>query len=177
MSPRHQTYVDSDNPQLHDLLTKIPAWTCAVDPGESVGILTTRDPRGRVKLREEWGWRYCPLTLPPEDAQDRFAKWALEGLTAGKTPLLRIEEYRIFPEKLRAHSGKTIPTAECIGAFKYIARRLGVEVIEQPASIKQTTASLMKVRGIAEIGATQHAKDAEYHMWYPVLKQAQKGRK
>jgi len=159
------------NPRIvRELVAEIPAWTFGCDPGETVGVSVVGTHGGKpVGDGERYDSRWNPMTLEPERALDYFAQFCLQAQRAGATPTLYIEEYRIYPEKLAMHSGKTIPTAENIGAFKYIARRMKCRVVEQPANIKVTTASILRARGIPLIGGSRHAKDAELHMWYPVL--------
>ena len=153
-----------------DLFESLPEWTVAVDPGETVGMAV----RSRAL---PIGMKYpspedhlMVLTLDPDRAHDEFAQFCLRASRAGVRPTLVIEEYRIYPDKAMVHAGKTVPTAECIGAFKYIARRMKCNVIEQASSVKQTTAAMLRTRGVVLQGKSEHAKDAELHMWYPVLR-------
>lgn len=152
-----------------ELIKALPQWTMAVDPGESVGICLKGRTRG-IRADHALTDHYFTLTLTPEQAVDKFGEFCLRASHHGGSPTLIIEEYRIYPDKAMAHAGKTVPTAECIGMFKYVARRMKARVIEQPASIKQTTAAMLRTRGIQLTGGTRHAKDAELHMWYPVLR-------
>lgn len=155
---------------MEKLYGALPDWTVAIDPGETVGMAVRSCFYELKPGQAHAADQLMPLSLEPDKALDWVAAWALRGKEVGATPHFIIEEYRIFPDKAMAHAGKTIPTAENIGAFKYLARRLRCRVTEQPASIKRTTAAMLRSRGVPLTGTTRHAKDAELHMWYPILR-------
>lgn len=165
-----------------EMFRLLPAWTMFVDPGETCG-LALRYEAQRVAKYDDYSEHYGTLTLATDDAIDAFEvfirdAWRLYNVRV----TLVIEEYRIYPDKAQAHIGKTLPTAEAIGAFKCLARMGDAKVVEQPAYVKETTAALLKGRGIKSIGGSRHAKDAEIHMWYYSLRDQidaarQKGKK
>lgn len=135
---------------------------CSIDPGPTCGwALATfggapyaadfATPAQMFLLLEDW------LATPPAPSLD----------------LVLVEEYRIFPDKLQAHSGKTVPTAEIIGAIKYICAKNGVVCRELPAGVKRTTSAILKGRGLAPIKIAhgtpeqrEHPKDAQVLYWY-----------
>jgi hypothetical protein len=149
------------------MFAKLRAWVFAVDPGEEyAGLAWTRAAASLVG-GETVGSRYATATVSPDDGVDRFYLWAEAVKGFGVLdPVLVIEEYRMYPDKVQMHSGKTIPTSENIGAFKYVARVHGIRVVEQPAGIKRPMAGVMNGRAVKALGDTRHAKDAELHMWY-----------
>lgn len=153
-----------------ELFGALPEWTVAVDPGETCGMAVRSKALPISPKYPSPEDHLMVLTLDPDRAHDYFADFCLRAAKVGQRPTLIIEEYRIYPNKAMVHAGKTVPTAECIGAFKYIARRLKCDVIEQASSVKQTTAAMLRTRGVKLQGSTEHAKDAELHMWYPVLR-------
>lgn len=128
----------------------------AIDPGETCGVAVISPLYGDL-LSFTMEQRAC------EDWFNNFARF-------NSFYLAIIEEYRVYPDKALTHSGKTIPTAECVGALKYIARSCGMMVVEQQASIKKPTAGMLAGRGIELIGTSRHAKDAELHLWHRVLR-------
>lgn len=159
--------------RIKAMFEQLPAWTLAVDPGESVGI-TVRYEERPVRSGQSYYEYFGAVTLPYDSAHDFFIKWLRDfsrrkNAKPGEVPLLIIEEYRVYPDKAKAHIGKTIPTAECIGGFKLIARKSGCRVVEQPAGIKDTMAAILKGRGVKTIGGSRHSMDAELHMWYYAL--------
>lgn len=139
-------------------LPQLPPRTLAIDPGETCGYAVVHEP-GHI-----YAGSYPML---------EFLSWVDNALWAHNLDRIVIEEYRIYPDKALAHSGKTVPTAECIGAVKWIARRYGVPVIEQQASIKQPTAGMLRHRGYQYHGKNRHAKDAELHLWHYAWRNSQ----
>lgn len=46
-----------------------------------------------------------------------------------------VEEYRVYASKAVAHIGSKVETAQVIGQISATARRMGIEVVMQPATI------------------------------------------
>lgn len=157
-------------PQHLEMFRLLPEWTIVIDPGETCGIAVRYDGV-KVEKGDTYFDHYGTVTLDMDFAHDYLMKFIADAHRIGKTlAKVVIEEYRVYPEKAAMHSGKTIPTAEAIGGFKLIARKANCPVVEQPAYIKETTAALLKGRGIKSIGGSRHAMDAEIHMWYYTLR-------
>lgn len=95
----------------------------SVDPGQTVGVATW-DVDGHLIHKSKM----------PSPTFDTF----LEALTRPEYPnkviKFIIEEYRVYGSKSTAHIGSKLPTVQCIGKVKMIARLLGVPVVEQPAT-------------------------------------------
>lgn len=163
-------------PDQIELFGHLPHWTAFVDPGPTCGMVLLRHPP-RPQRGDNYERFYFSYTMPQEQAQSDFARFCLEARRQHKIPNLVIEEYRIYPGSIGAHYGKTIPTAECIGAFKWIVGRMGGSVTEHASDVKQTTHGMLRARGIKVTTSSEHAKDAELHMWHFVLKQMYEGRK
>jgi hypothetical protein len=163
-------------PEQIEIFSLLPPWTAFVDPGPTCGVATVRQPpapeRGDLYDRH-----FVVVTQDEERAKTDFGRFCLEAKRRGRTPTLVIEEYRIYPESIAVHYGKTVPTAECIGAFKYVVTRLGGVWIEHASQVKQPTAGMLKARGIKLIGGSEHAKDAQLHMWHHVLRKQHESRR
>jgi hypothetical protein len=151
--------------QQWECLELLPEYTIAIDPGETVGFCATFG--GETTHEEAYlGHHYGVGSLPMWDLLDYLGPFLRsEGIKQ-----VVLEEYRVYPNQAMMHSGKTIPTAECIGAIKMLARQQQVPVLEQQAAIKKPIAGLLKGRGFKSLGSNQHEKDAECHMWYYALK-------
>jgi len=85
--------------------------------------------------------------------------------------ILVLEEFRLYPDRAREQSWSQMQTSEMIGAIKLVARRRGVKVVEQGASIKKATRAQLKKRGIKQVGKGGHARDAELHLAHYCLKE------
>ena len=133
----------------------------AVDPGGAhVGLAGWNEGEGRVS------------TEISADAAVGAVKNALIGykLVADRVVLV-LEEFRLYGHKAQAQSWSTMDTSEMIGALKYVASELGVEVVEQGAGIKKPTARQLRARGIDREGVGGHARDAELHLLHYCLKE------
>lgn len=56
-----------------------------------------------------------------------------------------------------------LKTIETIGVIRYLCARQGIQIIEQPASIKKVTEGHMRARGVPFAPGDRHAKDAQLH--------------
>lgn len=128
----------------------------AIDPGDKhVGI----------------AWWYTDgsrhaKTLEAESAMDTI-KNVIENVQMAdgdEDCVLVIEEFRLYANKAMAQSWEPMLTSEMIGAIKYVAGEMDVEVVEQGAYIKNPTRKQLQARGIVQVGDTIHAKDAELHL-------------
>lgn len=93
-----------------------------------------------------------------------------------------IEEFRLYADQASAQSWKEMSTSELIGAIKMVAWQVGntyfmndpsrgdLIICQQGANIKKPTRRQMKARGIPVTGGTLHARDAEEHLWYYLLR-------
>ena len=131
----------------------------AVDPGDKhVGVAVWSDNGDREAY-----------TVSSPEAVDHV-RHLLEVGDEGEVVLV-IEEFRLYPGKDKPQAYSQMETSEMIGALKYVARRVGVEVVEQGAYIKTPTRKQLQARGIVHTGDTVHAKDAELHLIHYCLKE------
>ena len=140
---------------------------CAVDPGgEHVGVAIFA--RGA-----DSNWR-CQRAAEYTPAD--FEDWFSQEITYGEFRVVVVEEFRLYPDKARAQTGSTMPTAELIGVIKYVVRMFGgdTKLVLQPAAIKVPTRSLLREHGIKSVAkklkAGGHAADAELHGWCYLLR-------
>lgn len=107
----------------------------SVDPGESVG-LATWDEQGKLIHKSK---------MPRVD----FEKY-LWGLVEPGYPhkILKfiVEKYVVYGNMATAHIGQSNPTEQVIGMVDMIARRLGVSVVKQPATILRIAAKWAGVK-------------------------------
>lgn len=157
------------NSEQIDSVLHLPPYTLAIDPGETCGFAVVFDPvrPGVADLNNHYATGSLPMLMFLDYLTDNPH---LEDVIQQVV----VEEYRIFPDKAMMHSGKTVPTAECIGAIKHIARCYEWPLVEQAAGIKEPMAGLLGGRGFKSIGKNRHEKDAELHLWYHALR-GQKG--
>lgn len=66
--------------------------------------------------------------------------------------------------------GSTEPTAQTIGAIRFICDYRGIEIITQANNIKTAGLAAMGRAGIELRGKNQHQRDAEMHGWNYVLR-------
>lgn len=92
-------------------------------------------------------------------------------LRAPMSAELVIEEFLLYAHKLAAQTWSPMLTSQMIGALKWIARKQGVPVFEQGAFIKKPTRRQMRARGIETVVHGVHARDAELHLYYRILKE------
>lgn len=108
----------------------------SVDPGETVG-LATWDEQGKLIHKSK---------MPRVDFE--MFLWALiEDKNNGNEVITFIvEKYLVYGSKAIAHVGRANPTEQVIGMIDMIARRLGVPVVKQPATILRVAAKWAGVR-------------------------------
>lgn len=66
--------------------------------------------------------------------------------------------------------GSTEPTAQTIGAIRFICDWRGIALVTQANNIKTAGLAAMGRRGIELRGKNQHQRDAEMHGWNYVLR-------
>lgn len=156
----------------------------AVDPGEvHIGLAWF------VETEAEWEcvwareWSYSA-------ALDHIAVL----LEAGERPecpdILVVEEFRLYADMAQTLIGSDFPTAQFVGAVKYLhycyeVRRsnLGafkgikpgghkVDLVFQPASIQKPTNAILTEKGVgSEAHGNDHARSAELHGWHRILRE------
>lgn len=167
MSRRGYATISNEKQML--MVDSIPSWTVFVDPGPTCGVIVAEEGRHFSQIGTQFDEYYVPQTLSERKAQDVFAQFILRARRKGVASRLIIEEYRLYPQDANRQIGKTFPTSECIGGFKFIARSGGCEVTERAAQVKQPTEGMIKARGIPLIGDSEHSRDAELLMWHTIL--------
>lgn len=127
------------------------------------------------------------LAIDPGEKHNGFAMWNSGDLTDTDTlgpddfvdflwhypnrwDQIVMEEYRLYPWLLQQQGFSAVETVEIIGVVKHLARQRGWPVEMQPASIKKPAEGITRTRGIRLVGRTRHARDAELHGWYWILK-------
>jgi len=132
----------------------------AIDPGDvHVGFAWRR--KGKIESRE----------LAAETAPDFINRALMVIQGSGSEAVLVIENFVLYPSKAGAQSWSPMLTSEMIGALKWIASRLSVQVVMQGADIKIPTRRQLKARGIKATGdAGGHADDALLHLYYYLLR-------
>lgn len=139
----------------------------AIDPGDvHVGWAEFE------KVKEQWA---CVLTeeYTPDQAMEIYHTLVTMSAVAETTV---IEEFRLYPDRAMQQTGSTMPTAELIGRFKQVITQAtdATELVMQPAAIKKPTIALMKKLDIKHRAVREHkgghAKDAETHGWYHILR-------
>lgn len=66
--------------------------------------------------------------------------------------------------------GSTEPTAQTIGAIRFVCDYRGIELVTQANNIKTAGLAAMGRAGIELRGKNQHQRDAEMHGWNYVLR-------
>jgi hypothetical protein len=87
---------------------------------------------------------------------------------------LIIEEFVLYDREYANQTWSPMKTSQLIGQLKFAARgprgSHGIEVVEQGAYIKKAIRRQLVARGIRQTGEGSHARDAELHLWYRVLR-------
>lgn len=84
---------------------------------------------------------------------------------------LVIEKFQLYPGMAAKLAYSPMATAELIGKLMLIADlQNGVEVVMQSAMIKKPTAAQLAARKIKRVGKGSHARDAELHLYYRILR-------
>jgi hypothetical protein len=162
-----------------ELIADYDQWLVAVDPGGAhVGVSCF----GRREQDDQhhiwdcfWSAEYTPLG---------FEDWLSEQMLAGQIDILVYEKWQLYPDKAKSLIGSEMETSQLIGVIKYVWRALAqvdtrwpgspVELVGQPASIKDPIRGLLKKRRITSMAKLlrvplDHAVDAELHGWHHVI--------
>lgn len=131
----------------------------AVDPGAAhCGVAVSLD--GKTCDRT--------LTLGPRQFED----WLAALLEDDHIELVIYEGYRIYPWARDQQTWSRVETVEVIGVILWLCRRYGVEVKEQLPPIKKPTEKVAARLGWQFKKGDRHARDAELHLAYHVLRLA-----
>lgn len=99
--------------------------------------------------------------------------WIEQNLKAEDT--LIVEEFRLYPDKAGAQGYSQMKTPELIGVLRYLCAKIGAQWVQQGAGIKKATLAILKAKGVVSLAvknkAGNHAKDAELHLWYHIMRQ------
>lgn len=125
----------------------------AIDPGEvHCGIAVFKSGRA--------AWSTCTVDQPT------LFDTVRDALVRRATDVVVCEEYRLYPWLLQQQGFSPVTTVEAIGVVRYLCVQHAMRFVLQPATIKKPTFGIIKKRGIALIGKTQHERDAEAHAWH-----------
>lgn len=111
----------------------------------------------------------------PDGCTDQIVDWLTDGVTH-----IVVEEFRLYPWVAEQQSFKTFPEVEVIGVIKWLVRAcaeegLDCQIVMQGAAIKEPATKILKSKKVPSRskrdGAGGHAKDAELHGWYYILKE------
>jgi hypothetical protein len=83
---------------------------------------------------------------------------------------LIIEEFVLYTREYSNQTWSDLPTVQLIGALKHIAHMFRIPVVMQGAAIKTPTRAQVKRRKIILRGSSIHARDAELHLYYRILR-------
>jgi 2-methylisocitrate lyase-like PEP mutase family enzyme len=83
---------------------------------------------------------------------------------------LVIEKFVLYPDRAAQQAFSPMLTSELIGKLKFLAELNDVPVEMQGAMIKKPTAAQLAARGIKRVGVGSHARDAELHLYYRLLR-------
>jgi len=153
--------------------------TLYVDPGETTGWAlacgSTLLSAGQEKL-----WLFSdavwdklrrtpsgPFAHTPE--ADPFIRWNDDQKHLLDLPLKRIvfENFVIYKSKAMALVGQEIRTIRLIGALCFMAREKGLDIHDQPASIKtQAEVGGAEAFFLRPLHDNRHSNDALRHYWY-----------
>lgn len=87
----------------------------------------------------------------------------IEALEITRHPVWVVEEFMLYPWRSDQQAFHVMGTSELIGVIKYLARKTGVELVMQPASIKVPAFKIAKARKLKPPSGSQHVKDAWIH--------------
>jgi RNase H-fold protein (predicted Holliday junction resolvase) len=142
----------------------------ALDPGDKHVGVALFERRPDTLLR--WAC-IVAYEMGPTEAVDSLA----DMLRDGDLDTIVYERFALYLDKAAEQAGSTMETAQMIGVIRYLHRTLAdhtkVALVEQPASIKKPTRSLVKRRGIKPVApktAGDHARDSELHGWSWILR-------
>lgn len=140
----------------------------AIDPGDKhvgVAFFTYRFRGGDV-------WRWSCDDAYQLDAQQFLRHWLphpTDTAALGFDTIV-VEQFNLYPDKANAQTGSQMETAQMIGAIKQRYQDTNINLVFQPASIQTATAAICKARGINLYPMGPHARSAQLHGWYHILK-------
>lgn len=129
----------------------------AIDPGD-VHVGYAYDGNGPVEA-DEW-------------SPDRCIDELVYMLTNNLIDEIIVEEFVLYEDGIQKQAWSKLQTSQLIGGIKVVARWFRVPVVEQGAYIKKPTRKQLRARGIKQVGADIHARDAELHLYYRRLRAA-----
>jgi hypothetical protein len=151
-SPTFQQLLAEQHPS-HPPFPTIPYKLLALDPGETVG----------------WAvFEMGQLTKCGHAAGDATT---IEDLVAREQPsVVVMEEYRIYPWRLKQHSLSNVPTLRLIGALQYILQTKGIPYHMQTAQQAKGFATDQRLKQWGMYPQKlRHARDAVRHAVYYLL--------
>ena len=130
----------------------------AVDPGDRhVGVAVWKKKTGVTSVE-----------LDAEAAPASIRRL----LSSGNVQVLVIEEFVLYPDKMRSLIGGSMRTSEMIGALRWIATELRIPSIMQGAGVKDPTRKQCEARGLEwHDTASGHSSDARLHLFHYLLKE------
>lgn len=142
-------------------MSNTPSCVVAWDPGDEHVGLSGWLRGGEVYARE----------IHHTEAVGTFYGMVREAARSGVVLVMVWEEYVLYPWAAVEQSWSPMLTAQMIGAFRFICESNGVQYAEQGANIKKPIAGQLRGRGIQRVGQGTHARDAELHLYYYLLKE------
>lgn len=140
----------------------------AIDPGdEHVGWAL-----GLRIVGTEWAVKAG--TWARSDAVSNVSKLIWTDPAAAVDELV-LEKFQLYPGTAPKLAYSPMQTSELIGKLTLIAELpdVPVPVVMQSAMIKKPIARQLAARKIKRVGVGSHARDAELHLYYRILRQAQ----
>jgi|GEM_PF-6273639 len=138
--------------------------------GGKFAPLSSFAPSGAL-IAVDPGAEHCGLALFAGDHVDVSThppKRLIEIVEASLPATLVCEEWRT--RALPALTGDPLRTVEVIGVLRFLAERSSSPFVLQSPTIKRPAAAMVRRRGIRLTGETEHARDAELHGWYYLLR-------
>ncbi len=130
-----------------------PVISLGIDPGESNGICGY-DIRNYLVFM---------LTIQSDDITMFLQQFE-------KVKNCIMEDYRVYPGKEKAHVYSNLKTTRVIGQVKTWAETHNVELIMQPASIKNTGYAWIGEKPLPKSNKMNHQLDAHVHFMYWAVK-------
>ena len=96
-------------------------------------------------------------------------------MTKNKVDELILEEFVLYADRASDQIWSPMKTSQLIGALKLVAHWFRIPVVEQGAYIKNATRNQLRGRNIKQVGSGTHARDAELHLYYRVLRERSNG--
>lgn len=130
----------------------------AVDPGD-IHVGWARNPDGDLRV-VTGEWR-------PTQACEEI----VHLMTHNEVDELIIEEFILYADKTGEQAWSPLKTSQLIGTLKWIAYCFRIPVEEQGAYIKNGIRNQLRARKIKQVGLGTHARDAELHLYYRILRE------